>query len=179
MTGLTAVALAAVGFLAFQASANAPDHLARPSGKPSASDSASPGGHHGGKKKQPTALPADSGSGERVVYALDAHRVWLVSAAGKVTRTYQVTPSTVDPEPGTYAVTSRSSSVAGSDGVPIEHVVRFTSVEGVTIGFSAAVDGSTPKPDPQTKTGGIRESRADARAMWELATINVKVVVVP
>ncbi|WP_430542468.1 hypothetical protein [Streptomyces iconiensis] len=56
-------------------------------------------------------------------------------------------------------------------------MVRFTSVEGVTTGFSAAVHGPTPKPDPQTKTGGIRESRADGTALWEMATVNVKAVV--
>ncbi|WP_430542467.1 hypothetical protein [Streptomyces iconiensis] len=65
------------------------------------------------------ALSAESGSGERVVHALDDSGMWLVSAAGKVTRTFEVTPSTVSPERGSHAVTSRSSSVAGSGGVPI------------------------------------------------------------
>ncbi|GHJ34993.1 hypothetical protein Sm713_06020 [Streptomyces sp. TS71-3] len=174
MAGLTAVAVAMVGYLAYQASASAPDSLGAPGPGASASPStpASPPPH-----KAP-ALPAGSGSGERVVYSLGTDRVWLVTAGNQVQRTFTVTPSTVHPAPGTFAVTSRSAVTAGSDGVSIEHVVRFTSVDGVTIGFSAAVDGSTPKPDPGKKTGGIRESRADGAALWGFAGVGEKVVVV-
>lgn len=62
--------------------------------------------------------------------------------------------------------------------MPIEHVVRFANVNGIAIGFSAAVDGSMPQPDPAKKTGGIREKRADGDAMWEFATIGKKIVVI-
>jgi hypothetical protein len=104
--------------------------------------------------------------------------VWLVSAGNRVENTFKVMPGSVDPRPGSYAVTSRSNAVTGTDGVPVEHVVRFASVGGVVIGFSAAVDGSSPRPDPEIKTGGIRESRADGDAMWMFATIGQKVVVI-
>jgi hypothetical protein len=33
-------------------------------------------------------------------------------------------------------------------------------------------------PDPRSRTGGIRQSRADGNAMWEFATIGQKVVVI-
>ncbi|MEV0320075.1 hypothetical protein ACIBKX_12605 [Streptomyces sp. NPDC050658] len=176
VAGLTAAAVAAVGFLAYQASASAPDDLGggKQDASPSAATPRSPK-----DKSDPKAVPAQSGKGERVVYSVGEDRVWLVKASGKAERTYKVTPSTVDPVPGTYAVSSRSGTVTGTDGVPIEHVVRFTSVDGVAIGFSSAVDGSTPKPDPAKKTGGIRQSRANGNAMWEFATISAKVVVVP
>ncbi|MGY0492329.1 L,D-transpeptidase [Streptomyces sp. WG-D5] len=175
VTALTAGALAVVGFLAFQASANAPENLAegKQDTSPSASASKTPK-----KKTDPKALPAASGKGERVVYALDADRVWLVGEDNKTQSTFEVTPGTVDPTPGAYSVTSRSGSVTGTDGVPIEHVVRFTTTNGIAIGFSAAVNGSTAAPDPAKQTGGIRESRKDATAMWNFATIGVKVVVV-
>ncbi|WP_306332673.1 hypothetical protein [Streptomyces sp. KL118A] len=174
VAGLTAVALAAVGFLAYQASASAPDHPGKTDKSPSASASRSPK-----DKKNPTALPAQSGAGERVVYSLEDERVWLVEASGKVKQTFKVTPGTVDPAPGSYTVTSRTGAVTGTDGVPIEHVVIFTSNDGVAIGFSAAVDGSTPRPDPSKKTGGIRQSRAHGNVMWQFAGITQKVVVVP
>ncbi|GLJ87628.1 hypothetical protein GCM10017589_02280 [Streptomyces poonensis] len=177
MAGLTAAAIAAVGFLAYQASANVPDDL----GRPAASASKSPAATTPSapvKKEDPTALPADSGLGERVVYSLGKDRVWLVGADGRVRRSFTVTPSTVHPAAGTYQVTSRTNAVVGSDGTPIEHVVRFTTVDGVPIGFSAAVDGSMPSPDPTSKTGGIRESREDGQAMWDFATIGCTVVVV-
>lgn len=178
VTALTAAALVGVGVLGYQASASAPDTLApaRKAGNHSASKSPD------GKKDRaprPVAVPAGSGEGRRVVYALGTKRVWLVGADGKAIRTYAVAPSSVHPPAGTYAVTSRSVSVTGSDGIAIEHVVRFASVDGVVVGFSAAVDGSTPDPDASRKTGGIRESRDDGKAMWEFALRGVKVVVVP
>ncbi|MEU6013161.1 hypothetical protein ABZ826_03610 [Streptomyces sp. NPDC047515] len=181
MAGLTAAALAAVGFLAYQASANAPDSVAAP--KPKVSSSAPATGHDKpkDKKKPPAALPAGSGTGKRVVYALEDRQVWLVDEAGKVTRTFEVMPSALNPKPGTYQVGTprQGPPTKGSDGVMIEHVVRFTMVDGVSVGFSAALDGSMESPNPALKTGGVRMSRADGNAMWEFATVRTTVVVVP
>lgn len=179
VAGLTAAAVAVVAFLAYQASASVPADLAEPSRTPSAvapSASASAGAKK--PAKNPLAVPAASGTGERVVYALKDRRVWLVDGKNKAIRTFVVAPSSVSPEPGAYAVTSRSGSVTGSDGVQIEHVVRFATVQDVTVGFSAALDGSMPSPDPARKTGGIRMKRADGDAMWTFATVGSKVVVV-
>ncbi|MCX4964283.1 hypothetical protein OHA98_05535 [Streptomyces sp. NBC_00654] len=182
MAGLTAAAVAVVSFLAYQASANAPESVASVTPKASASASASASPHPStkpGKPVRPLAVPADSGTGARVVYALKDRRVWLVNAKEKAERTFAVMPSTVSPLPGTYGVTSRSGSVQGSDGVLIEHVVRFVNVGDVVVGFSAAQDGSMESPDPTSKTGGVRMTRADGEAVWTFATVGVKVVVVP
>ena len=177
VAGLTAVAIAVIAFFAFQANA-AQDKAGSPAGKPNASASPGSGGHKSGGKAKGNELPAASGSGQRVVYALDRERVWLVGADGKVSRTYTVKPSTVSPQPGSYKVTTRSGHITGSDGVPVENVVRFATVGDTTIGFSAALNGSMPDPDPSRKTGGIRESRADGEALWTFATIGTPVVVV-
>lgn len=181
VAGLTAAALAAVGFLAYQASANAPDSVAVP--KPKVSSSAPAAGHDKPKekKKTPPALPAGSGTGKRVVYALKDRQVWLVDASGTVNRTFEVMPSALNPRPGTYQVGAprQGPPTKGSDGVTIEHVVRFAMVDGVSVGFSAAVDGSMESPDPSLKTGGVRMSRADGDAMWEFAIVRTPVVVVP
>jgi hypothetical protein len=179
VAGLTAAALAVVGFLGYQASANVPAGL-EASKRPGAAPSApAPGATPSAKAKDPLALPAESGTGARVVYALGDRRVWMVGANGAVKRTFEVMPSPVPPKPGSYSVTSRSGSVSGSDGVPIEHVVRFATVDNVSVGFSAAVDGSMASPDPAKKTGGVRMKRADGDAMWVFATVGSKVVVVP
>ncbi|MFE3602074.1 hypothetical protein ACFXP3_30710 [Streptomyces sp. NPDC059096] len=178
VAGLTAAAVAVVGFLAFQASAHVPDTLGKPT-KSRPSSSLPPAGAPAQKPKDPTAVPAASGAGERVVYALADRRVWLVDEKGRSTRTFAVMPSTVSPPPGSYTVTSRSGSVTGSDGVRIEHVVRFTTVDNVAIGFSAAVDGTLTSPDPTLKTGGVRMKVADGNAMWTFATVGSKVEVVP
>ncbi|OXS34161.1 hypothetical protein [Streptomyces sp. XY006] len=175
VAGLTAAALATVGYLAHQAST----HLPAGMGRAQAGATPAPGTSQAPlARRDPAALPDGSGQGARVVYSLRRDRVWLVGANGKVARTFEVDPSTVDPAPGRYAVTSRSNSVTGSDGVPVEHVVRFTSVDGVVVGFSSAVDETKAAPDPRVRTGGIRESRADGDAMWTFATIGRTVVVV-
>ncbi|MFD6416821.1 hypothetical protein [Streptomyces sp. NPDC060194] len=176
VAGLTAAALAVVGFLGWQASANVPADLGKEQGG-SSKESTAPKAP--GKKTDPKALPADSGTGQRVVYSLGQDRVWLVTETGDVSRTFEVTPGTVDPALGTTPVSSRSKSTTGSDGARIEHVVRFGGGSETPIGFSAAVDGSTPAPDPDRETGGIRESRADGEAMWLFAGIGTDVVVVP
>ncbi|MFJ6121082.1 hypothetical protein [Streptomyces sp. NPDC092129] len=175
VAALTAAAIAVVGFLAYQASAHVPDTLGKPQVKKSPSATASKPPQD---KKNPAPLPAASGTGERVVYSTIDDRVWLVGAGNKVRRTFTVMPGTVDPAPGTYAVTSRGAVGTGSDGTTVEHIVRFALIDGVVFGFSAAVDGSTPKPDASKKLGGIRESRADGTAMWSFATGGQKVVVV-
>ena len=179
MAGLTTAALAVVAFFAIQAAAAQDETSQRQ--RPSASPSHSTSDRKGPRDPAPsrTALPPRSGEGRRVVYALGAERVWLVAADGTVQRSYPVKPSTVDPAPGTYTVTSKTPRVTGSDGVPIEHVVIFTSVDGVVVGFSAAVDGSLADPDPSLRTGGIRQARADGAALWRFAEVGTQVVVVP
>ncbi|CAL9535933.1 hypothetical protein ACWDU0_08880 [Streptomyces cellulosae] len=173
VAGLTAAALATVGYLGHRAAETVPPDLKRQaSGSPAPAPKAP-------RSKHPAALPPRTGVGQRVVYSLGRERVWLVDQGDTVRRTFGVSPSTVDPAPGTYRVTSRSGEVTGSDGVPVEHVVRFASVDGTVIGFSAAVDGSAPVLDPTERTGGIRETRADGAAMWKFATIGRTVVVVP
>ncbi|UXY29350.1 hypothetical protein [Streptomyces sp. HUAS TT20] len=176
VAGLTAAAVGTVGLLAYQASATVPAGLA---GRPSSTSSPALAATKAPRDtKHPTALPGGSGTGERVVYSVDDDRVWLVAENGKVRRTFKVTPGSVDPLPGSYAVMSRSRAVTGTDGIPVEHVVRFTSVDDVVIGFSAAVDPSAADPDTTVKTGGIRERRADGNEMWKFATIGVRVVVI-
>ncbi|MGW7383415.1 hypothetical protein [Streptomyces sp. NPDC054794] len=176
VAGLTAAAVGAVGFLAYQASAAAPANLRGlpgPTASPAVAATKAPR-----DKRNPTALPAGSGRGERVVYSVDDDRVWLVGPNGRVQHTFRVRPGSVDPPPDTYEVTSRSNAITGTDGTPVEHVVRFTSVGDVVVGFSAAVGETVSAPDPSVKTGGIREERRDGEEMWKFATIGVPVVVI-
>lgn len=179
VAGLTAAALAVVGVLAYQASANAPASVAAPDPKASAPVTA-PAKPKKKEPEAPAAVPTNSGTGKRTVYALGDRRVWLVDENEKVLRTFEVVPSALSPAPGTYLVSSRGEEpTKGSDGVMIEHVVRFALVDGVTVGFSSAVDGSMKAPDPSLKTGGVRMSRADGNALWNFAWNRTSVVVVP
>lgn len=179
VAALTAAALAVIGFFTYQASAAQDRDPVGSAGSRDDSDGSGEGpGEQSEKEKRETNLPAFSGAGERVVYDLDRNRVWLMGERQEVERTFKVAPSSVDPEPGTYKVESRAPHVTGSDGVPVENVVRFATSQGTTIGFSSALDGSMPDADPVQQTGGIRERRADGEAMWLFATIGTKVVVV-
>ena len=190
MTVLTTLALAVVAFFAYQASA-APDRPA--AGQPAADptpaedtaelDGTAPPAEETDEDGFPL-LPADSGAGTRVVYALGEQRIWLVQESSdglgeEVLHSYPVHRSSVDPDPGSYTVSSRSAQLTGSDGVPIEHVVVFTAPGDVVFGFSTATDGSLPDPTAEQRTGGIRQGAADGETMWQFAAIGTGVVVVP
>ncbi|SEL07329.1 hypothetical protein [Streptacidiphilus jiangxiensis] len=180
VTALTAGALAVVAMLAVQAKSSASTTTASGAGgkAPAVSASSKPGTK--ATPDKPVAVPKDSGSGKRVVYSVGQKRVWLVDPAQSgATRTFTVQPGTLDPAPGSYAVMSTEAGPAtGSDGKKVENIVRFTTRGGLFIGFSAAVDGSTPAPDPARKTGGIRETVADGQALFAFAPFDTKVVVV-
>ncbi|MFD5431079.1 hypothetical protein ACFWJ4_02690 [Kitasatospora sp. NPDC127067] len=183
VTGLTLGALAVVSLLAFQAN-GAQDRAGGP--RPTAATTAT--GTGTATAAAPTAsatptvpaLPTTSGSGIRVVYSVGSHYVWLVDPkkTPQVAAAFPVTPGSVEPAPGSYAVYSRTQTTTGTDGKQIEHVVRFAQLNGVVFGFSAAVDGATPTTDPSAKTGGIRSGRAEGQLLWDFAPKDTKVVVI-
>ncbi|MDH6578079.1 hypothetical protein P3T29_003741 [Kitasatospora sp. MAP5-34] len=186
VTGLTVGALAAVSLLAFQANGA----VTRPAAaKPVASAPATTASPTAGPSPAAVALPAASGSGRRVVYSTGLHQVWLVDPkkTPPVQSSFKVTPGTVGPLPGTYTVYSRTAAGTGTDGLQIEHVVRFAQQSGTVFGFSAAVDTPTPAPSPdatqpdpaQKKTGGIRSGRTDGQSLWDFAPNGTRVTVIP
>jgi lipoprotein-anchoring transpeptidase ErfK/SrfK len=130
-------------------------------------------------------LPADSGSGRRVVFSADRQRVWLVGEEEKVQRTYLVSGSVYDNlDPGTYGVYSRSEQAQGiDDSGTMRYFVRFTRGENAAIGFHdiPVDDGKPVQTVAQLGTplshGCIRQKEADAVALWEFAPIGTEVVV--
>jgi hypothetical protein len=181
VTGLTLGALAVVSLLAFQAN-GAQDRAggAKPTVTTTAAGTATAPAPTASATPTVPPLPATSGAGTRVVYSVSGHYVWLVDPKKnpQVAAAFPVTPGTVEPAPGSYAVTSRTPTTTGTDGRQIEHVVRFAQQSGVVFGFSAAVDGTTPTADPKVKTGGIRSGRAEGQLLWDFAPNGTKVVVV-
>ncbi len=132
-----------------------------------------------------TALPADSGTGRRVVFSESRQRVWLVDAED-VLRTYPVSGSVYDNlDPGTFEVYSRSESAVGvDDSGTMRWFVRFTTGDqGAAIGFhDIPVDDGRPVQSaadlgtPQSH-GCIRQRTQDAIALWEFAPVGTTVVV--
>ncbi len=155
----------------------------------------SAGGSAGGSGDQPAAssgeeaLPADSGSGRRIVFDMTRQRVWLVGQrAGRdvVRRTYLVSGSLTDNlRPGTYSVYSKSRRAWGiDDSGTMRYMVRFAHGAHAAIGFhdipvsdGAAVQTRAQLGTPQSH-GCIRQWRPDARALWNFAPEGTKVVVV-
>ncbi|MEV0693268.1 hypothetical protein [Streptomyces sp. NPDC050388] len=180
VTGLTTGAIAAVAVLAVQAdqgpkptaSTSRPSASATADAKPSAEPKEK------GTGTESEAVPADSGTGRRIVYSLDDQQVWLVDASDAPRRSFEVWPGTVAPDPGTYTIGTRTEATTGSDGVEVEHVIYFAAKSGVSIAFSNAVDGSSPPPPDGRTTGGIRVGKADGKALWTFGTPGTTVRVV-
>ena len=151
VAGLTAAALAAVGFLAYQASANAPDQLGQPREPPARRRP--PHGAAGAKPKPSTRrrCPPTPAPGVRVVYALGDRRVWLVGADGQGDahlrgHAEHGRPGARAPTQVHLALGRRSPARTGcrsstSCGSP--------SVDGVPIGFSAARGRLDGEPGPE------------------------------
>lgn len=130
-------------------------------------------------------LPADSGSGRRVVFAIEAQRVWLVGAGGRVDSTYPVSGSLTDNlRPGTYRVYSRSRWAVGvDDSGTMQYFVRFAHGPHAAIGFHTipTLRGRPLQTRGQLGTpqshGCIRQARPDAIRLWGFAPVGTTVVV--
>ncbi len=132
-------------------------------------------------------MPANSGTGRRIVFAMGSQRVWLVDGADDaVRRTYLVSGSVTDNlHPGTYAVYSKSMDAVGvDDSGTMKYMVRFTHGDNAAIGFHdiPVLDGDRVQSRADLGTpqshGCIRQWRPDARALWDFAPVGTKVVVV-
>lgn len=136
------------------------------------------------------ALPADSGSGRRVVYSKSRQRVWTVEEDGTVSKTHLVSGRLTwnQPTPGTYRVFSRSSYTCNIKNQSIcwRYMVRFAKGPGGdNIGFhEIPTDLRTGRKLQSVsqlgtaRSGGcVRQSTPDAQYMWAWAPIGTKVVV--
>jgi peptidoglycan hydrolase-like protein with peptidoglycan-binding domain len=134
----------------------------------------------------PPPLPANSGTGRRVVYSRAQQRVWAVDGAGRVVKTHLVSGRLHEPYAGTYSVFSRSEHTFNVDdpNVKWHWMVRFAyGPEGGNIGFHEiptrfGVPLQSESQLGQPLSGGcVRQSTADALWMWNWAYLGTKVVV--
>lgn len=137
----------------------------------------------------PLALPAESGSGRRIVFDQTRQRVWLVEAGrggrDRVRRTYLVSGSLTDNlAPGSYAVYSRSRDAVGiDDSGTMRWMVRFAHGPRAPIGFhdipvhqGRRVQTRAELGTPQSH-GCVRQATPDAKALWRFADHGTPVVV--
>ena len=168
---MTLVSLAAVGVLAAQAEATAPRVHSQGAAVGASKTTTKTGSSSTGTTAN--ALPANSGTGTRIVYSAGQKRIWLAQDS-TVERTAPVVPGTETPSNGSYTVTSKVSSTTSSDGVQVVYVVRF----GSSYGFDAEQGITGLPPAPTGRTGGVRMAQVDAQVLYSFAAVGTAVVVV-
>ena len=132
-------------------------------------------------------LPANSGSGRRIVYERMGQRVWAVDENNNIIRSWLVSGSKYNNEtPGTHEVYSRSDmSTAWNGRAYLPKMVRWLKTDIGAIGFHAIPihksDNTPYQTDAELGTrlsGGCqRQANLDADFMWDFAQIGTPVVV--
>jgi len=131
-------------------------------------------------------VPPDSGSGRRVVYSKSLQRVWLIEEDGTLYNTHRVSGRMDQPNPGTYAVYSRSLTTCSNkhSNICMRWMVRFAhSRSGDNIGFHEIPrrDGvplqTEEKLGAPLSGGCVRQGTDDAILMWDWAQLGTVVVV--
>ena len=134
-------------------------------------------------------LPANTGTGRRIVYSKGRQRVWAVDSAGRVIKTHLVSGNIhwAKPQLGTYSVFSRSRYTYALSNPTIKwgYMVRFAKgPSGDNIGFHEIPTqyGYPVQSVSQLGTplsgGCVRQAVPDAIWMWNWAYIGTKVVVI-
>jgi peptidoglycan hydrolase-like protein with peptidoglycan-binding domain len=132
-------------------------------------------------------LPANSGSGRRVVYDRAGQRVWAVGEDGQIIRSWLVSGSQYNNEmPGTHTVYSRSEqSTAWNGKAFLPLMIRYQETRIGHIGFHAiplrVSDGqpyqTTDELGERLSGGCQRQHNLDAQFLWAFADVGTTVVV--
>lgn len=140
-----------------------------------------------GSPYRDTPVPANSGSGRRIVYSNSDQRVWLIEADESITATYLISGRRDTPAPGHYEVFSKSRwATAGHDGITMEYMVRFAKGRRLAIGFHSIPtysDGRPMQSEEQLGTyrssGCVRQRLDQAQFLYNWAPVGTRVVVLP
>ncbi len=132
-------------------------------------------------------VPADSGSGYRVVYERKTQRVWAIDDDESVIRSWLVSGSKYGNEqPGFHEVYSRSDQSTAWNGQAIlPLMIRWLKTDIGAIGFHGipvhVSDGSDYQTEAELGTrlsGGCqRQANPDAAFLWAFAPVGTSVVV--
>lgn len=129
------------------------------------------------------ALPADSGSGRRIVYSQSQMRLWLVEADETVSGSWKVHGRRGWPRAGTYSVFSKSR-YARYRNLRWEYMTRFAKGRRRNMGFHSipTIRGRPIQSESQLGTGRqsggcVRMAYANAVRLWDWAPVGTQVVV--
>ena len=132
-------------------------------------------------------IPADTGSGKRIVFDLSDQRVWLVDAHNRIERTYLGSGSRYgNLHAGRFEIYSRSRYAVSYDySETMQYMVRFDHGDSSPIGFHSIPVDSEGRPvqthrqlGTPLSAGCILQAHADARALWRFAPIGTDVWIV-
>lgn len=133
-------------------------------------------------------LPANSGTGKRVVYERLGQRVWAVDENEQIIRSWLVSGSKYGNEqPGEHEVYSRSEeSTAWNGQAKLPLMIRWLKTDIGAIGFhgipTRVSDGGAYQTEAELGTrlsGGCqRQGNPDAAFLWAFAPVGTKVVVI-
>lgn len=135
------------------------------------------------------ALPANSGTGRRIVYTVKGHRIWVVDESNSVLRTMLVTNRKFVPNPGTYKVFGKAVKTQNKffPEIKMNYMTRFAISPNKknTIGFHAIPfkNGKPMQTEAQLGSYGsggcVRLKESDAIFVFNWAAVGTKVVVLP
>lgn len=134
------------------------------------------------------ALPANSGSGRRLVYERAGQRVWAVDKNNEIIRSWLVSGSKYNNEtPGAHQVYSRSEITTAWNGRAfLKKMVRWLKTAIGAIGFHQIPVHRSDNTVYQTEaelgtrlSGGCqRQAKLDADFLWSFAKIGTPVIVI-
>jgi hypothetical protein len=131
-------------------------------------------------------IPPDSGAGRRVVYSKTLQRVWMIEEDETLYNTHRVSGRMDQPNPGTYAVYSKSPVTCSNKhpDICMRWMVRFAKARsGDNIGFHEIPRQNGVPLQTEEKLGAplsggcVRQGTDDAILMWDWAGIGTVVVV--
>ncbi len=129
-------------------------------------------------------VPADSGSGRRIVYRKPTQQVWLIEANGAVIDAFHSSGRLNIPRPGTYEV-FRKINPGSSGSLRLPYFVGFAYGSSTDIGFHGIPLHPSGRPiqrDDQLGTplshGCVRLAQDKALEIWNWADYGTTVVVV-
>jgi hypothetical protein len=137
-------------------------------------------------------LPANSGTGRRIVYSKSLQKVWVTNSDGALIKEHRISGRLrwCDPLPGQYQVFSRSryTFALANPSIIWGYMVRFTKgCQGGNIGFHEIPTNKNTGYKVQSVAqlgiplsgGCVRQAESDAIWIWNWAYVGTKVVVLP
>ncbi len=128
-------------------------------------------------------VPADSGSGRRIVYRNSTQQVWLIGDHGEVTDAFLVSGRRGTPRPGTYQV-HRKLENGWSGSLRLPYFVGFAYGPTTDIGFHGIPlysSGRAIQSDAQLgqalSHGCVRVAQDKALEIWGFTEVGSTVVV--